>query len=97
MGKLTRHAQLQPCTLRLPGCNGDTATTVFCHAPSVSKGTGIKSPDWWGGFACSSCHDLVDGRTPTHLPEVIIKDAWLRSIHETQRIFFRDGLLMVVE
>jgi hypothetical protein len=97
VGKLTRHARMQSCTLRLPSCNGDQATTVFAHAPSVSKGTGIKSEDWFGAFACSSCHDLVDGRTPTHLTEAIINDAWLRGIHATQFIFHRDGLLSSVD
>ena len=93
MGKLTRHARMQPCTLRLPCCNGDPETTVACHAPSISKGTGIKSPNWWISFACSSCHDEVDGRSDHHYPHDLISEAWLRGIHETQRILFRDGLL----
>jgi len=96
MGKLTRHARMQPCTLRLPGCNGDTATTVFAHAPSISKGTGIKSEDWWGCFSCSACHDLVDGRVPHQIPEEVILQQWLRGIHETLRIQFMDDLLCEV-
>jgi hypothetical protein len=84
---------LQPCTVRLPCCNGDPDTTVFAHAPSISKGVGQKSPDWWGAFACSSCHDVLDSRTPHHYPEALILDTWLKAIHETLRIQFKDGLL----
>lgn len=92
MGKLTRHARMQPCTVRLPCCNGETDTTVFCHAPSVNRG-GMRDENWWGAFACSSCHDLLDGRTPTDIPLIVIEQAWLRGIHETLRIQFRDGLI----
>ena len=61
--KLTRAARNQECTIRLhPYCNGNIETTVLAHAPSPDKGMGIKSPDWWGAFSCSDCHDIVDGR-----------------------------------
>ena len=95
MGKLTRNARMQPCTLRLPRCNGDTATTVGCHLPSVSKGTGIKSEDWWLVFACSSCHDIIDGRTPHTIPQDVILDRMLKGLHETLRLQFQAGLLLI--
>jgi hypothetical protein len=96
MGNLTRHARMRPCTLRLQGCNGGGDTTVFAHAPSISKGISYKSPDWWGAFACSHCHDIVDGRIAHHHTDEEIVRAWLRGIHETQLFLFDNGFLRVI-
>jgi hypothetical protein len=61
---------------------------VFAHAPSISKGLGFKSPDWWGAYTCSYCHPILDGdETAEHDSD------WLRAIHETQKIMFDEGLL----
>jgi hypothetical protein len=50
--------------IRLPGiCNGNPETTVLAHYRMLPyNGTGIKPPDWMGAFACSQCHDYIDGR-----------------------------------
>jgi hypothetical protein len=88
MSKITRSARMQPCTVRLFGCRAEVATTVFAHAPSIYKGSGIKSPDSWGCYACFYCHSILDGNeTAQHDTD------WLRSIHETQVILFKLGLL----
>jgi len=56
-------ARMEECTLRIPGiCNYDPATTILAHLPSEWKGLAIKSPDICGVYACSSCHDYIDGR-----------------------------------
>jgi hypothetical protein len=86
---------MQPCTVRLPGCNADPTTTVFAHAPSSSKGMGIKSEDWWGSFSCSSCHDILDGRKKSDIPREEILERLLNGIHDTLRIQFRDGNLLI--
>jgi hypothetical protein len=78
--------------MRLPGCQNARETVVFAHAPSISKGLGIKSEDWWGSFCCSYCHAILDGdETAEHDSD------WLRAIHETQKIMFDEGLLSVVQ
>jgi hypothetical protein len=83
---------MRACTVRLPGCRNDRATVVFAHAPSIEKGLGRKSPDWWGAFACSTCHDQLDGRSRLmDDPEPV----WLRAIFETQNILFREGYLSI--
>jgi hypothetical protein len=88
MSKITRSARMQSCSVRLFGCRNERETTVFAHAPSISKGLGIKSPDYWGAYACSYCHQILDGNeTAEHDTD------WLRSIHETQVILFKLGLL----
>ena len=57
--------------IRLPGiCNFDPETTVLAHYRlSGYSGMGIKSDDQaFGAWACSACHDAVDGRTMTAIP-----------------------------
>lgn len=64
---LRKAARGQPCQVRIPGvCNGDPATTVLAHyrLPGTC-GVGMKPPDEQAAWACSSCHDEVDGRTFT--------------------------------
>lgn len=65
VSKITKAARDQPCTIRLACCNGDIRTTVLAHYRSVRLGAGTshKPADFIGAFACSSCHDVVDGRT----------------------------------
>jgi len=62
--KLRKSAKGEECCLAIhPYCNGNTETTVLCHiSSSVSSGAGIKPPDWFGVYGCSSCHDVIDGR-----------------------------------
>ena len=64
--KLRNSARGEECTLRIyPHCNGDPETTVLCHIASGS-GMGQKSPDWFGVYGCSSCHDVIDRRKYTN-------------------------------
>lgn len=78
--KLTRQARTddairdsangEECHVRLAGiCNGRTDTTVWSHWPGLDadRGMGLKALDLCGAYACSACHDAIDGRAP--LPE----------------------------
>ena len=62
--KITQAAKGEVCTMGMPGCNYDSATTVWAHSNSATcgKGMGIKASDPYGCFACESCHSLYDGR-----------------------------------
>lgn len=60
-------ARGQPCMVRIPGiCNGDAETTVAAHSGMLihGAGTGHKAADCFIAFACSACHDAMDGRRP---------------------------------
>lgn len=60
---LRNSARGQPCTLRLPCCNHDTETTVLSHLRYFGwAGIAQKPHDFLGVFACSACHDAIDGR-----------------------------------
>lgn len=50
--------------VRLPGvCNFDETTTVLAHVRRGGvAGMGQKPPDLCGVWACSACHDVIDGR-----------------------------------
>ena len=96
MSKLTKAAEGQTCTIQLyPYCNGNTETTVFCHANSEDKGLAKKRPDWWGADGCSACHDIVDGRKKTDIPSHEIKDCFTRGIYRTLRRRIEQGLIKI--
>ena len=61
---LRKLAKGQPCMIRVAGiCNRNPETTVLAHYRLAGTcGTGIKPPDHLGAWACSACHDAVDGR-----------------------------------
>jgi hypothetical protein len=95
--KLRTSARGQLCMIRIDGvCNCDTGTTVLAHAPhDMNKGTGHK-PDDVGAWACSNCHDYVDGRTK--VPGVTRQDrmAWFhQGVYRTVCEQIRQGVLVV--
>ena len=58
--KIRLSAKGEQCLVRVPGvCNGDPATVVLAHLNG--GGVGTKNPDWQGAYACSSCHEFLDG------------------------------------
>lgn len=95
MGQLIRRAARgQNCSLRLPGCRNDTSTVVFAHAPSIDNGMGLKqAKDFWGAFACSHCHDVVDGRVTTSDQRILILERWMAGVYETQKKLIEAGLI----
>ena len=90
--RIRKSAKGEVCALRLSGCNHDTETTVYAHAPTVDKGMGIKSPDWFGAYACSNCHDAVDGRAGADKQKQS-QYRWLPAVYETQKKLIAKGIL----
>lgn len=90
--KIRRSAKGEECTLRLTGiCNHNPETTVLAHVPCGHRGMGIKGPDTVACYACSSCHDVIDGRAPG---EFEVSDL-LRAVAETHFRLISRGLLKV--
>lgn len=91
MSKITASAKGEECQVRIPGvCNFDPETTVWAHANGLAagKGGGLKSPDALGTYACSACHDLIDGRGPR--PPWMMRHDVLLAFHEGhQRSFIK--------
>ena len=90
--KLRDSARGQECTVRLPGiCNCNPETTVLAHLPCGSKGIGMKGLDTVAVYACSACHDAIDGRSAG---EIDWRDM-LRSIAETHRSLIGSGIIVI--
>jgi hypothetical protein len=53
-------ARDQDCTMRLPGCQNNTETTVLAHRNGAGMGT--KASDHDAADMCQFCHDRYDGR-----------------------------------
>jgi len=97
MSKITSSAKGKNCTIRIPGvCNHDSSTVVLAHINGVrfGHGTGIKTV--LGAYACSSCHDLIDSRTKSHMSKEYIKLAHYEGVLETLLIMQSEGLVQLV-
>jgi hypothetical protein len=92
MSNLRELARGRQCQVRIPGvCNHDPATTVLAHLPG--GGMGRKQPDLLAAWACSACHDAIDGRG-----KAIWDRDWLRTCHldgviRTQQILIEEGVI----
>lgn len=88
--KITKAARGRECEIRLPGvCNGDTATTVFCHfRPIGISGFGYKTPAPIGAFGCSSCHAVVDTTKDAE-----IQLAFAHGVMRTINTLWQEGVI----
>ena len=91
--KLRDSAKGQACTLQIPGiCNHNNETTVLAHVSCGDKGMATKPSDLSACFACSCCHDAIDGRVPGYdVGEQLV----FRAILKTQHKWVEMGLLKV--
>lgn len=91
-------ARDEPCTLQIAGiCNGDTRTTVLAHLPDESHGLSRKSDDFpCVAYACSDCHDMIDGRIPPTLEWVQEGQFYMRrAMTRTLRRLIEKGIIEV--
>jgi hypothetical protein len=78
----------QPCTLRLPGCDGGGETTCLCHIRRFGwAGVAQKPHDFLAVYACHNCHGVIDGREDGPW----CYDDLLRALGETLSIHFAEG------
>lgn len=92
MSKLRKSAKGQRCTLRLQGCNHNPETTVLAHIRIAGRcGAGLKPADNEAVFACSHCHDVIDGRIKADFD---YRDV-LRGHFETVDIWRKMGLVNI--
>lgn len=92
-------AKGQPCTLRLPTCypGPDNEQVQLCHLRMLGGGgTGLKPHDSEAVFACTHCHDILDGRARL-IPELAHEFTWeriLRALVLTLRAQRAAGVLI---
>ena len=91
--KIRESARGQACTVVSPWCNGNPETVVFAHyGEPGEKGIGLKPDDTSGMYACSACHDWIDGRTSpkdAHLK----RDYCFRAMRRTWKLLIENGVL----
>lgn len=98
MTPIRKSARGQDCTMRIPGvCNCDTDTTVLAHSNFLAdgKGMGLKAPDTAACYACSSCHDVLDGRRvrPPGITAEHIEGVFYSAVEKTHVVLRKKGLI----
>ena len=99
--KIRESAKGQACTVQSPWCNGNPETTVFAHyGEPGEKGMGLKPDDTSGAYACSACHDWLDGRikaSPIDETEEEYRHVkgryWFRAMRRTWALLVENGVL----
>ncbi len=97
MSKITNSARGKDCTVRIPTvCNHNSETVVLAHISGVrhGHGTGQKVNDAFGAYACSSCHDAIDGRTLTQFRRTELKLMHLEGVLESQALMIKEGWII---
>lgn len=95
MTPIRASARGEACTLRLPVCNGNRETTVWCHSNRAEdgKGMGIKARDEEGCYGCSACHAFLDGGYAGKMPRSLVDTYFDLARAESQRILRTKGLM----
>ena len=90
--KIRKSAQGEDCSLRL-GCCSSPETVILAHI-GRNRGMGIKCADYFAVYACSNCHDVIDGRVNNDA-DLDLEYEKLRALEETQAKLVNKGLLNV--
>ena len=94
--KIRNSARGQECQVRIPDvCNRNNETVILAH---VGKGSGMgqKCDDIHATYACSACHDVIDGRVRIGDPRInrlYAYDAMIR----TQKLLLEQELIQVAK
>ena len=100
MSKVRDSACGETCTVRLDCCNHDPTTTVLAHVGH--HGSAKRNHDDEAVYACSDCHDAIDGRSRYFLSHNadqqrkmhIVRDLEIRrALRETHRRMLEKGLM----
>lgn len=94
---LRESARDMPCMINSPICNYDMQTTVLAHSNwgEDGKGAGMKSHDIYSTFACSDCHDWIDGRHDTGQSLIERRDAFHTGMKKTWLLWIRAGFIKI--
>ena len=92
MSKIRKSARGEDCSLRLDVCNHNNETVILAHI-GRNRGMGIKCGDNMAVYACSACHDVIDGRLGSLFSGDEIEKEKLRALEETQGKLIDKGLL----
>lgn len=94
--KIRNSARGQECQVRMPGvCNRNNETVILAH---VGKGAGMgqKCDDIHATYACSACHDVIDGRVRIGDPRINRLYAY-EAMVRTQKLLLEQELIQVAK
>ena len=93
---ILQSAKGEYCTVQGPHCNGNPDTTVWAHSNRQvhGKGMGIKAHDIFGCYACSSCHDWIDGRVSPG-DSYAVADAMSRAMARSILALINKGIITI--
>jgi len=86
-------ARDEDCSLRLGQCSSNE-TVILAHI-GRNRGWAIKCGDHFAVYACSNCHDIIDGRVKSQFGKLELDSEKLRALEETQSKLIQKGLLNV--
>lgn len=92
--KIRKSARGEDCSLRLGNCSSNE-TVILAHI-GRNRGMGIKCADYMAVYACSNCHDIIDGRVKSEYTKDQLNTEKLRALEETLGKLFNKELLRVV-
>ena len=92
--KIRNSARYEDCSLRLGNCSS-SETVVLCHI-GRDRGMGYKCSDHFAIYACSNCHDVIDGRVKSGYSRAELDSEKLRALEETQNKLIDKGLIHVI-
>lgn len=94
MSTLRKSAQGRDCQVRIPVvCNYNSETVVLAHVGKSHMGG--KCSDLIAAFACSACHDVLDGRVKTELSKAELSLMAREGVERTQLIWLKEGLIKI--
>lgn len=94
MSLLRRSAKYRACLVRIPNvCNHNSETSVLAHVGKSHMGG--KCHDMIATFACSSCHDVMDGRVPSDYSKSEIDLMAREGVERTQLLWLREGFVTI--
>ncbi len=94
MSAITRSARGEECQVRISGCcNEDTETTVLAHIGGA--GMAMKHNDIEASYCCSTCHDIIDGRSLSSFSQTQIKLWHHEGCMRTRKILIDKGLITI--
>lgn len=94
--KIRNSARGQECQVRIPSvCNRNNETVILAH---VGKGAGMgqKCDDIHATYACSACHDVIDGRVRIGDPRINRLYAY-EAMVRTQKLLLEQELIQVAK
>ena len=92
--KITKSARGEDCTLLLGNCSGNE-TVVLCHV-GKNRGMAIKCGDHFAVYACSICHDVIDGRfNSVYYDKSELAEIKIIALERTQQKLIDKGLLVI--